>query len=157
MKLYWHPAMSLAKLNKILVIWMKVYWHPAMQVMYKVVLVFSFISKLPNVARGHQKIREPSRLLGTWYLAVFQKNLGTKLFIFTVNYFFTLFFFYLVLALESISRVKSWLFSQTPLNIIFSQKLSNCHVWRKDFFPFVTNFFFIHIKVAQCCEGSPKK
>jgi hypothetical protein len=46
---------------------------------------FSFISKLPNVARGHQKIREPGRLLGTWYLAVFQKKLGTKLFIFTVK------------------------------------------------------------------------
>jgi hypothetical protein len=30
MKLYWHPAMSLAKLNKILVILMKLYWHPAM-------------------------------------------------------------------------------------------------------------------------------
>jgi hypothetical protein len=39
MKLYWHPAMSLAKLNKILVILMKLYWRPAMQVMYKVVLV----------------------------------------------------------------------------------------------------------------------
>jgi hypothetical protein len=41
MKLYWHPAMSLAKLNKILVIWIKLYWHPAMQVMYKIVLVSS--------------------------------------------------------------------------------------------------------------------
>jgi hypothetical protein len=26
----------------------------------------------------------------------------------------------------------------------------------KSFFSFLTNFFFIHIKVAQCCEGSPK-
>jgi hypothetical protein len=32
-------AMSLATLNKILVIWMKLYWRPAMQVMYKVILV----------------------------------------------------------------------------------------------------------------------
>jgi hypothetical protein len=35
-KLYWHPAISLAKLYKILVIWMKLYWLPAMQVMYKI-------------------------------------------------------------------------------------------------------------------------
>jgi hypothetical protein len=32
----------LAKLNKILVIWMKLYWHPAMQVMYKIVLVINY-------------------------------------------------------------------------------------------------------------------
>jgi hypothetical protein len=32
-----------------------------------------------------KKIKEPSRLLGTWYLAVFQKKLGTKLFIFRVK------------------------------------------------------------------------
>jgi hypothetical protein len=106
-----------------------------------------------------KKIREPSRVLGTWYLAVFQKKLGTKLFIFTVEFFFHFIFFYLVLALESISGVKSRLFGQTPLNIIFSQKLSNYHIslWRIFFFSFLTNFFFIHIKVAQCCEGSPKK
>jgi hypothetical protein len=33
-----------------------------------------FISKLPTVARGHQKPEEPGRLLETWYLAVFQKK-----------------------------------------------------------------------------------
>jgi hypothetical protein len=32
-----------------------------------------------------KKIREPGGLLGTWYLAVFQTKLGTKLFIFTVK------------------------------------------------------------------------
>jgi hypothetical protein len=37
-----NPAMSLAKLNKMLVILMKLYWRPAMQVMYKVVLVLAF-------------------------------------------------------------------------------------------------------------------
>jgi hypothetical protein len=67
-----------------------------------------------------KKIREHGRLLGTLYLAVFQKKVGTKLFIFTVKKKFTLFFFYLVLALESISGVKSRLFSHTTLNIIFS-------------------------------------
>jgi hypothetical protein len=34
----------------------------------------------------NKKIREPSGLLGTWYLAVFQKKLGTKLFIFRVKF-----------------------------------------------------------------------
>jgi hypothetical protein len=32
-----------------------------------------------------KKIREPGRLLGTWYLTVFQKKLATKLFIFRVK------------------------------------------------------------------------
>jgi hypothetical protein len=63
------------------------------------------------------------------------------------------------LALESISGVKRGLFNQTPLNINFSQKRSNYHIslWKKVFFSFLTNFFSIHIKVAQCCEESPKK
>jgi hypothetical protein len=91
-----------------------------------------------------KKIREPSRLLGTWYLAVFQKKLGTKLFIFSVKKCFHLFIFYLVLALESISGVKSRLFGQTTLNIIFGQKLSNYHIspWRKVFFSIFNQFFF---------------
>jgi hypothetical protein len=55
---------------------------------------------------------EHSRLLGTWYLAVFQKKIRNKTFYFHTKKKFTLFFFYLVLALESISRVKSWLFCQ---------------------------------------------
>jgi hypothetical protein len=29
--------------------------------------------QLPNVVRGQQKQYEPGHLLGTWYLAVFQK------------------------------------------------------------------------------------
>jgi hypothetical protein len=40
---------------------------------------------LPIVAWGHQKKCERSRLLGTWYLTVFPKKLGTKLFIFTLK------------------------------------------------------------------------
>jgi hypothetical protein len=43
------------------------------------------ISKLPTVARVHQKKCEPSCLLGTWYLTVFPKKLDTKLFIFTLK------------------------------------------------------------------------
>jgi hypothetical protein len=88
----------------------------------------------------------------------FPKIIRNKTFYFHTKKKITLFFFYLVLALESISGVKSWLFGQTTLNIIFSQKLSNYHIspWRK-VFSFLTNFFFIHIKVAYCCEGSPNK
>jgi hypothetical protein len=45
------------------------------------------------------------------------------------------------------------------MNISFSQKLSNYHIslWRKVFCSLLTNFIFINIKVAHCCEGSPKK
>jgi hypothetical protein len=47
---------------------------------------------------------EPGRLLGTWYLAVFQKKLGTKLFIFTIK---IKFHFFLVL-LSFGPRVHFW-------------------------------------------------
>jgi hypothetical protein len=53
-----------------------------------------------------KKNKKNGRLLGTWYLEDFQNKLETKLFIFTVKIFFTQIFFYLVLALESISGVK---------------------------------------------------
>jgi hypothetical protein len=90
---------------------------------------FPFISKLPNVARSHQrKTKKNGRLLGTCHLGVFQKKLGTKLFIFTVTKKFHSNLVYLVLALESISGVKRGLFGQTPLHINFSQKLSNYHI-----------------------------
>jgi hypothetical protein len=58
MKLYWHPAMSLAKLNKILVILMKLYWRPAMQVMYKVVLVvtYSTYSTYTGAVKNHDNL-----------------------------------------------------------------------------------------------------
>jgi hypothetical protein len=96
--------------------------------------------------------------LGTWYLAVFQKILGTKLFIFTLKKSAS-FFFYLVLALESISGVKSRLFGQTTLNIIFIQKLSNYHIslWRKVFFSFLTNFFSFILKLPTVARGHKKQ
>jgi hypothetical protein len=72
---------------------------------------FSFILKWPTVARGHRKKCDRSRLLGTWYLTVFPQKLGTKLFIFHTKHFYGLIVLYLVLALESISGVKSWFFS----------------------------------------------
>jgi hypothetical protein len=72
---------------------------------------FWFILKWPTVARGHRKKCDRSRLLGTWYLTVFPKKLGTKLFIFHTKHFYGLIVLYLVLALESISGVKSWFFS----------------------------------------------
>jgi hypothetical protein len=40
---------------------------------------------MPTVAKGHQKQYEPGHLLGTWYLAVFQNKIGTKLFILTLK------------------------------------------------------------------------
>jgi hypothetical protein len=78
--------------------------------------------------------------LGTWYLAFFQKKLGTKLFIFTLkkNCFM---FFYLVLALESISGVKSCIFAKKkspPKNRILST-------------------LFISLKVAHSAQEAPKK
>jgi hypothetical protein len=92
-----------------------------------------------------KKNKKNGRLLGTWYLGIFQKKLETKLFIFTVKFFFTLILFYLVLALEPISGVKSRLLCQTPLDINFSQKRSNYHIslWRKVFF-FIFNQCFFH-------------
>jgi F0F1-type ATP synthase membrane subunit a len=107
-----------------------------------------------------KKDKKNSRLLGTWYLEDFQKKLVTKLFIFTVKFFFTLFFFYLVLALESISGVKSRLLCQTPLNINFSQKLSNYNIslWRKVFFSFLTIFFPFILKLLPVARpGVTKK
>jgi hypothetical protein len=57
-------------------------------------IFFSFISKLPNVARGHQKNRKRSHFLGTWYLAVLQKKLGTKLFYFHSKKIISLYSFF---------------------------------------------------------------
>jgi hypothetical protein len=97
---------------------------------------FHSYQSCPMLRGVTKKNKKNGRLLGTWYLEDFQKKLGTKLFIFTVNFFFTLILFYLVLALESISGVKSRLLCQTTLNINFSQKLSNYHIslWRNIYF-----------------------
>jgi hypothetical protein len=46
---------------------------------------FHLYQSCPMLRGVTKKIREPSCLLGTWYLAVFQKKLETKLFIFTVK------------------------------------------------------------------------
>jgi hypothetical protein len=71
----------------------------------------------------------------------FSKKIRNKTFYFHSK-IFTLFFFFLVLALESISGVKSRLSGQISLNIIFSQKLSNYHIslWRKVFFSICNQF-----------------
>jgi hypothetical protein len=89
----------------------------------------------------------------------FPKKIRNKTFYFHCKKNFTLFFFYLVLALESISGVKSRLFSQTPLNIIFSQKLSNCHIslWRKVFFSIFNQFFFLSYQSCPMLRGVTKK
>jgi hypothetical protein len=62
---------------------------------------------LTTVARRHQKNVKPGRLLGTWQRIFFQKKSGTKLFSLTLQKKYALIVFYLVLALESISKVKS--------------------------------------------------
>jgi hypothetical protein len=58
---------------------------------------FFFIHiKVTHCCEGLPKINDnPVAYKRTWYLAVFQNKLGTKLFIFTLNFFFTLFFFLL--------------------------------------------------------------
>jgi hypothetical protein len=45
--------------------------------------------------------------LGTWYLTVFPQKIGTKLLFFHTKKKYRFIVFYLVLALESISGVKS--------------------------------------------------
>jgi hypothetical protein len=86
--------------------------------------------------------------LGTWYLAVFQKKLGTKLFIFTFkkNYFFII--FYLVLAIESISGVKSrFLAKKIPPKKQKKKKLIKKNL----------TTLFISLKVAHSGQEAPKK
>jgi hypothetical protein len=65
---------------------------------------------------------------------------------------------YFVLALESISGVKSWLCAEITKFSIQSAHLSNYHIslWRKVFFFIYNQFVFINIKAGHCCEGSPK-
>jgi hypothetical protein len=109
-------------------------------------------------------------LIGNVVFDGFPKKIRNKTFYFYTKFFLLLYCFLLSLALESISGVKSWLFDKkksaqkqktflTTLNTIFSQKLSNYHIslWTKVFFSVLTIFFPIYIKVAYCCEGSPKK
>jgi hypothetical protein len=125
----------------------------------------------PNVAKGHQKQYEPGHLLKTWYLAVFQKKLGTKLFILTLKKNIAIFFFYLVLALESISGVKSWFFGKNkfcpknrgpsiPPLIQFSVK--NCqiiifHSGEKYFFPFKPKKISLILKLPTVAKGHQKQ
>jgi hypothetical protein len=84
------------------------------------------------------------------------KKIRTKTFYFqSKQNNFTLFFFYLVLALESISGVKSRLFGQITLNIVFSQTLSNCHIslWRKVLFSICNQFFFHSYQSCPMLRG----
>jgi hypothetical protein len=85
-----------------------------------------FFSHLTNVffhsyqscpmLRGVTKEKQKnSRFLGTWYLGVFQKKLGTKLFIFTVNFFFHCILFLLSFGPRVHFRSQTWTFmSNTP-------------------------------------------
>jgi hypothetical protein len=103
---------------------------------------------LPNVAKGHQKQYEPGHLLKTWYLAVFQKKLGTKLFILTLKKKYGYILFLLSFGPRVHFRGKKLIFWQKkippkkqkiPPLIQFSVK--NCqiiifHSGEKYFFPF---------------------
>jgi hypothetical protein len=106
-----------------------------------------------------KKIRKPSRLLGTWYLAVFQKKLRTKLFILELKKKFTYFFFYLVLALESISGGKSRLLSQITLNINVLPKTVKLSYFtlEKSFFSIFNQFFFHSYQSCPMLLGVTKK
>jgi hypothetical protein len=91
-------------------------------------------------------------------LAVFQKKLGTKHLDTTKKIW--LYCFLLSFGPRVHFQGKKLIFWQkkSALNTIFSQKLSNYHIslWRKVFFSYLINFFFMNIKAAHSCEGSPK-
>jgi hypothetical protein len=75
----------------------------------------SLILKLPTVEKGHQKQYEPGHLLGTWYLAVFQKKIGTKLFILTLKKNMAIFFFLLSFGLRVHFQGKKLIFWQKKI------------------------------------------
>jgi hypothetical protein len=109
-------------------------------------LVFSFISKLPNVARSHRrKTKKNGGLLGTWYLGVFQKKLGRKLFIFTVKKKFHFILFLLSFAPRVHFRgQKSTFMSNTPEYNFHSKTVKLSHFTMEKFFFFIFNQFFFH-------------
>jgi hypothetical protein len=121
---------------------------------------FFFINiKAGHCCEGSPKTIKTRSLIGNMGFGGFPKKIRNKTFYFHCKKKFTIFFFYFVLALESISGGKSRLFGQTPLNIIFCQKLSNCHIslWRKVFFPFFSNFFFHLYQSCPMLRGVTKK
>jgi hypothetical protein len=100
--------------------------------------------------------------MGTWYLTVFPKKIRNKTFYFYSKKKYCFFVFVLSFGHRVQFQGQKLIFWQKKIaaqNTIVSQKLSNYHIslWRKVFFSLLTNFFFINIKVAQCCEGSPIK
>jgi hypothetical protein len=112
-------------------------------------MVFSFILKLLPVARGHRrKTKKNGRLLGTWYLGVFQKKLETKLFIFTVKFFFHFFLFLLSFGPRVHFRSQTWTFmsntpeykfqSKTVKLSLFTLEKSIFFVFNQCFFPFIS-------------------
>jgi hypothetical protein len=121
---------------------------------------FSLLSKLPNVARGHQQNKRTQSLIGDMVVGRFPKKIRNKTFYFHCKKKFHLFLFLLSFGPRVHFRSqKSTFWSNHPE---YKCSAKNCqivifHSREKFFFPFLTNFFFIHIKVAQCCEGSPKK
>jgi hypothetical protein len=97
---------------------------------------------LPTVARGDQKQYEPGRLLETWYLAVFQKKLGTKLFFFTLKKI-SLYLFLLSFGPRVHFQSKK---------LIFWQKYLKWPKKEKNYHP-----VSINKKVAHSTQESPKK
>jgi hypothetical protein len=121
---------------------------------------FLLLWKLPTVAKGYQIKCKCSRLLGTWYLAVFQNKLGTKLFIFTLQKKYCFIIFYLVLTLESFSGVKSWFYGKNHSEYNFQSKtvkLSYFTLEKFFSFLFLTNFFSQIWKLPTVGKGYQKK
>jgi sulfur relay (sulfurtransferase) DsrC/TusE family protein len=92
-----------------------------------------------------EKEEKNGRLLETWYLGVFQKKLGTKLFIFTVKFFFHFNLFLLSFGPRVHFRSQTWTFlSNTPEYKFQSKTVKLLHFTLEKSFFFIFNQFFFH-------------
>jgi hypothetical protein len=120
---------------------------------------FPLISKLATVARGHPKTIRTRSLIRKLGFGGFSKKNRNKTFYFYTKKKYCIIILYFVLALESISGVKSWLCAEIKKFSIQSAHLSNYHIslWRKVFFSFITNFFPLISKLATVARGHQKQ
>jgi hypothetical protein len=89
--------------------------------------------------------KKTGRLLGTWYLGVFQKKLGTKLFIFTVTKKNHFILFSLSFGPRVHFRSQTWTFwSNTPEYKFQSKTVKLSHFTLEKSFFFVFNQCFFH-------------
>jgi hypothetical protein len=104
-----------------------------------------------------KKRKKTGRLLTTWYLGVFQKKLGTKLFIFTVKIKFHLILVLLGHRVHFRGQKVTFWSNHPDYNFQSKTVKFSYFTLEKSFFFIFKQFFFINVKVAQCCEGSLKK